>query len=80
MFLKFRRKPSAPRCQETISAFPDPSLSKVDSVLHYHDGEDPKEKILQIVLDHVKKSAHGILFNPTAKTAKNMGFAVRCEE
>jgi len=31
-------------------------------------------------LDNVKKSAHGITYNPKAQTAINVGCAVRCEE
>ena len=47
---------------------------------YYHEGVDPNEKNLPSVLDDVKKSAHGIPFNPTAQTAKTVGFTVRCEE
>ena len=31
-------------------------------------------------MDDVEKSAHDIPFNPTAQTAKDVGFTVRCEE
>ena len=59
---------------------PFPTLSQVSGVLYYHEGVDPNEKNLPSVLDDVKKSAHGIPFNPTAQTAKTVGFTVRCEE
>ena len=47
---------------------------------YYHEGVDPNEKNLPSVLDDVKKSAHGIPFNPTAQMAKTVGFTVRCEK
>ena len=58
------------RGQQTISAFPELVRSEVDGVLHYHQGIGPKEMMLPSVLDDVRKSAHGIPFNPTAQTLK----------
>ena len=68
------------RGQETISAFPDPVSSEINAVPYYHEAVYPKEEILPFVLNDVGKSALGIPFNPTAKTAKNVKFIVRFEE
>ena len=63
---------------ETIGAFPYPVPSEVDSVLHYHEGLDPKEKFRKpSVSDDVEESAHDIPFNPTAQATKNVGVTVR---
>ena len=63
---------------ETISAFPYPVPSEVDSVLHYHEGVDSKEKFRKLsVSDDVEESVHDIPFNPTAQATKNVEVTVR---
>ena len=60
--------------------FPDPVPKEVDGVIHYEQGSDPTEKFLPSKLEDVEKKPHNISFPPTANTAKNVGFMVKCEE
>ena len=68
------------RGNKEIDIFPDPVPHEVDGVLHYEPGSDAEEKFLPSTLEDVKKRPHNIPFSPTAQTAKNIGFIIRCEE
>ena len=63
-----------------VTIFPDPVPKEIDNVLHYEPGCDPEEKFLPSKLEDIEKCAHNIPFPPTAQTAKNVGFTIKCEE
>ena len=68
------------RGQHDVDVFPDPIPSEIDGVLHYNEGSDPTEKYLLSILENVEKQDSGIKFAVTARTAKNVGFEIRCSE
>ena len=68
------------RGQHDVDVFPDPIPSEIDGVLHYNEGSDPTEKYLPSILENVEKQDSGIKFAVTARTAKNVGFVIRCTE
>ena len=61
-----------------VTIFPDPVPKEIDNVLHYEPGCDPEEKFLPSKLEDIEKCAHNIPFPPTAQTAKNVGFTIKC--
>ena len=65
---------------EDITNFPDPEPYEIDNVQHYKPGDDPTEKYLPSKLENPEKQPHGIPFPPTAQTAKNVGFVIKCSE
>lgn len=66
---------------ELPERFPDPvPTTSEDGDVKYSEGSDPKEKHLPSKIEDISKQSHEIPFTPTAQTAKNVGFVLRCDE
>ena len=64
-----------------VSSFPDPvPYMDEKNVQHYKEGVDGLEKYLPSKLEDVSKRLHNVPFTPTAQTAKNVGFTLKCTE
>ena len=68
------------RGDQNIDVFPDPEPYEEEGVTHYRPGSDPEEKYLPSKLEDPERRAHNIPFSPSAQTAKNVGFIIRCEQ
>ena len=68
------------RGDQKVATFPDPIPYEDDGVMRYKEGSDKDEKHLPSKIDDPSKRDHHVPFTPSAQTAKNVGFFVRCEE
>ena len=55
-------------------------ITSEDGDVKYSEGSDPLEKHLPSKIEDISKQSHEIPFTPTAQTAKNVGFVLRCDE